>query len=157
MKSFKDSKGREWRIELTIGSVKRIQKRFGVNIADADDFLRVHQNFELFGNIIAMLLEQQFAEQQVTADDVEESMNGEVLAAARDAMVEELAFFSPNREAALKALPALKKRQEKLVGDLVEKIERGEMDEQLMKVAQSVSGKPSTASPEPPASPTQTT
>jgi hypothetical protein len=154
MKTFKDARGREWRLQLTLATVKRIQERHGVNIADADDFLRLHNDFALFGAVIATLLQPQFTEQQITAEDLEEAMDGDALAAARDAMLEELTFFSPNREAAQKALPAVRKRQQKLMADLVEKIERGEMDNQLLPRGLPGSGKPSTSSPAPPPSPT---
>jgi len=107
MKSFKDTAGRQWNISVTIGAAKRIKDTLGVDLLrldkpSEDDKLplltRLGVDELLLAEIICCLIgEKQFAEHNVTEDDIRDSFDGSTMLAAQTAFYEELIDFFQQR------------------------------------------------------------
>jgi len=107
MKSFKDTAGRQWNIAVTIGAAKRIKDTLGVDLLrldrpSEDDQLplltRLGVDELLLAEIICCLIgEKQFAEHEVTENDIRDSFDGSTMLAAQTAFYEELIDFFRSR------------------------------------------------------------
>ena len=107
MTSFKDTADRQWNISVTIGSAKRIKDSLGVDLLrldkpSEDDKLplltRLGLDELLLAEIICCLIgEKQFAEHDVTEDDIRDSFDGSTMLAAQSAFYEELIDFFRQR------------------------------------------------------------
>jgi len=119
MKSFTDTAGREWKIAVTIGAAKRIKDSLGVDLLrldkpSEDDKLplltRLGLDELLLAEIICCLIgEKQFAEHNVTEDDIRDSFDGATMLAAQKTFYEELIAFFQQRGRAYLAT-AIKKQ-----------------------------------------------
>jgi hypothetical protein len=101
MRSFKDSQGREWRIEINISAIKKLRDVFKV------DLLKVTSSKETLAfitdpiqviDMIYILCEQQCKEAGVSEEDFGRAMAGDVLDNAAAAFLEELVAFFPNAQ-----------------------------------------------------------
>lgn len=100
MKTFHDSKNRTWQLELNCDTVEQIKADCRVNVLDLlDPESDLAKEVAAFPPVIGKLLFAAVADQAKTAavDDREfrRSMNGESLAAAYDALLEEVVLFCP--------------------------------------------------------------
>jgi len=133
MRTFADSAGRQWKVELTLGAAKRIQALTGVNLLELDRgdpplLTRLGLDVMLLCDVIFAVLEPQAEAAGVSDEQFGEALGGEAILAARTAFFEELAdFFRRLGRADLaRAIPA----QEKLLAVAVERADRriGEVD-----------------------------
>lgn len=143
MASFKDSKGREWFIKLTIGKAARLKEQFGLDFVaalyDVDISYRIlgeiYQDLARFPAIIHTAAD-------ITVDLAEfaDSMGGEEVAAAFEALDQSFTDFHPpaKREkiAALKAemKASLEEGQADMMPEIMEKV-RTEMRGAVRKAA----------------------
>ena len=106
MASFRDNSGREWHLEFTIPSARRIRKLLGVDVLNFEDCLpRLSADPILLCDVLFLLVEEQAARLGVTDEQFGESLAGEALESACDAFVESLIhFFPPRRREVLKAM-----------------------------------------------------
>jgi len=103
MRTFADSKGREWHIDLTVGEIKRIRSRLGVDLlclleGDPPLVNRLRDDLELILNLVYAAIEPQA--EAAGVDDIEfgQSLDGPTAAAAIEAMWGAvLDFFRPLR------------------------------------------------------------
>lgn len=94
MQTFDDNMGQEWRLTLTLGRVRSIRDRIGLDLLNAQDQLRVLGSLTDRLTAVFLLCEEQAAEYEVTTDDFEERlMGGPFVQAASEAFLEELAVF----------------------------------------------------------------
>lgn len=98
MRTFIDTQGRTWAIRLTLGTLRDIQSKLGINLLmlhDGDPPLitRLISDQLLVGELICALLEKQFEEKGMTEADMNESFDGKTLLAASSAFFEELMDF----------------------------------------------------------------
>ena len=98
MKIFKDAGGVEWKIVITLGAAMDIKARFSIDLlrpeeGDPPQLTRLGTDEYLLANIIAALLEDQFAEKNVQAKDIFKNFDADTLAAAHRAFYEELVDF----------------------------------------------------------------
>ena len=100
MRSFKDSKNRQWDINFNIGAAIRIKQQAGYDLlkmaTDEDDQMPV---LELLlsditvAEVICAVISGQLAEKNVTQDDFFVSLDGKCFADASGAFMEELKDF----------------------------------------------------------------
>lgn len=104
MKVFRDSKDREWKLELTIGSVKRVNGALNVNLLDMDTVAdtdgggapvlqRLGLDVIFLCDVIYALVSPQADEQSVSDVEFGESLGGDVIMRAQKALYEELVLF----------------------------------------------------------------
>ena len=115
MHKFKDAKGREWRLTLTIGHIKPIEAETGVNLLkidkpfkqDSEDYrdddgqplrllVRLQLDLELLFAVIFAAVMKQADEEGVDELEFGESMEGEAHVAAHNAFWAELKDFFLN-------------------------------------------------------------
>ncbi len=94
---FKDSKGINWEISLTLASATRVKEHVGVDLLkiDGDETLtqRLAEDYLLIGKIVACLIENQFDKYGVTAENIDERFDAKTINASVKALNEELVNF----------------------------------------------------------------
>ena len=102
MQTFVDSTNRSWSIALNLGSAMKVRDRLGVDLLQPElgnppllDRLATEEL--LLGQIICILLENQFKTYNVTSEDVMAAFDGATLLAASDAFFKELIDFFHRR------------------------------------------------------------
>ena len=105
MKIFKDSNGREWKVVITVETVKRVRSLCGVNLLDAVKFEengvkadlidRISNDPVLLVDIMYCICRPQAEAEKVSDVDFGEHMTGDTVEAATDALLEELVNFFP--------------------------------------------------------------
>ena len=98
MRLFKDTRGREWRVEINVTQVKRVRALAGVDIFSVgDDFLvrfgGLLQDVVQLVDILFVLVMDQAKEAAVTDEDFGRALAGDVLHHATDAFAQELIDF----------------------------------------------------------------
>lgn len=111
MKTFTDNAGRVWTITVNVDAIKRVRGLLNVNLAAVGE-----NNFKLLSDLLSdpvLLVDVLFVLCKAEADarsitDVQfgQSMAGDAITAAAEAMLEELTSFFPSAQgrAAMKAL-----------------------------------------------------
>lgn len=155
MKAFKDSTGREWKVELTIGTAKRIRSLADVNLLELDQgepplLTRLGLDVMLLCDVVYAAVKPQADDAGVSDEQFGAALGGEAILAARKAFFEELADFfrSQGRADLARAIQA----QERIVALAVEQVDRkiGEIDPEKAvteAMAAPVAGGSSTSSP----------
>lgn len=128
MHAFKDAKGRDWSLEITVGSIKRVKALTDVDLyALVDDGAK--KLAELLADVVTLvdvlfiLCAEQAKAADVSDEDFGRAFGGDVLEAAGEAFVEEIIFFTPNQRARL-ALKELTGKGRKLRDRLLTEAER---------------------------------
>src|SRR4051794_668325 len=98
MPSFNDAMGRTWNLNLTIGRCREIRDTSGIDFGDTKNgggFLELAVNTEKFVQVLWILIEKQADALKVTPDDFAESLDGDALDRAGEALNEAIVRFSP--------------------------------------------------------------
>lgn len=108
-KTFQDGQGREWSIDLNLGTARTCKRNLGFDfMGDGKEhpILKLATDVVLLGDVLWCLCERQATERGVTEQDFAESLAGDGLDAATDALAEAFSDFCPNpkRRATLKRL-----------------------------------------------------
>ena len=127
MKTFNDSAGRTWKLELTIAAAKRVKALTGTDLLALDQgdppaLTKLGLDVMLLCDVIFAVLQPQADAAGVSDEQFGESLGGEAILAARNAFFEELADFfrGLGRADLARAIAA----QEKLVAAAVEQADR---------------------------------
>ena len=164
MKTFKDTVGREWSIDLTLGSAMAVRDRLDVDLLQPEvgnpPLLTRLGTDELFlGEVLCVLLEDQFDSHGLSENDVRKSFDGKTLLAAQDAFYAELIDFFQNRGRTDRSTAAAKQHItiQKATVAATKRIDEIDLDELIDKtldeaMTQTKSGETSGTSPEPSAS-----
>lgn len=100
MKYFKDKNGKEYHIELTIGKIKKIKEKMGVDLLDVEGgetplIQRLLTDELLLAEIVCTLIESQIADK--TGDEILDTMDGTTITNATKAFFEEYKCFFMER------------------------------------------------------------
>ena len=156
MKTFTDSKGRSWEVELNIRQMKRVRDTLGIDLVNVisaskdgtvstDTLERVANDPILLVDILWVLCEGQAKPAGVTDDDFGSSLAGDSIEEATRAVLDELVDFFPGaRRLYLRKAVDLARKYERESADVLKKVlESPEFEDRLK-----TSLKPPTASPE---------
>lgn len=150
---FVDKRGRVWTIEIDVGLARSIKSQTGidfVNFGASKDSRKLATDTELFVRVLWLLLEEQTEAQQVDEIAFARGLNGDVLGAAMEAVLEALVNFTP--PASRDTMRAMKKRAMELEGKAkakviarvnspeIEKAIMAEFDREMSKAATSTAG-----------------
>ena len=102
MKTFKDKADRNWTIGINLAVAKRLRDTLNVDllqpeIGDPPLLTRLGTDEILLGEVLCVLLADQFEAHKVTADDVLAAFDGQTLLAAQEAFYEDLVDFFRGR------------------------------------------------------------
>jgi hypothetical protein len=104
MKSFRDTKGRDWTIDVNVASARRVKAAVHVDIiGDGKVFAQLSADVEAFVNVLYVLCKAQADADGITDEQFGEGLAGDALEAATTALLEEIAdFFPKDRRAVLR-------------------------------------------------------
>jgi len=141
MHAFKDAKGREWELRLTLGLAMRIKDKLGVDLltpeaGDPPLMTRFGTDEIFLGEILCEMLIDQVEKNEATVQDLADSFDGETLLRAQIAFYEELAdFFQArgrnDRATALRA-------QHTLIRKAISRVEKELTDERIQEMADAI-------------------
>ena len=135
MRSFKDSEGRSWDINLNIATLKRVKNADidhgrGVDLLNLDTaeknesplVTRLAMDIALLCDVIYVCIQPQAVKREINDEQFGEALGGEVIVKARTAFFEELADFfqSVGRKELVRAI----KMQEILIASVIEKADQ---------------------------------
>jgi hypothetical protein len=150
MHSFKDTSGAEWKLELTVGSIKRVRDEVKVNLAD-DVFTGLLDKLAgdtlLLCDVVWSLIKPQAQALDVDVEKWCNRMGGDALDKASKALLDELIDFSPPpRRGLLKQIMAKAlEMQDKSIAEATRVISDGTLDRALLGTTGSVSDTPASS------------
>ena len=138
MKTFKDKADRNWTIGINLATAKRLRDTLNVDllqpeIGDPPLLTRLGTDEILLGEVLCVLLADQFEVHKVTADDVLAAFDGQTLLAAQEAFYEDLVDFFRGRGRTDRA-KAVAKQAEMIaatVARVEQKIDEIDIDEMI--------------------------
>ena len=100
MKTFTDRQGRDWPVEITVGSIKRVRDLCGVNLLDIADgtggvLQRLYTDPIFLCDVLYCLIKPTADERVVTDEDFGRMLSGDALDTAAEAVLGELTDFFP--------------------------------------------------------------
>lgn len=112
MKPFKDNKGRQWEIDVNVSSIRRVKDVTGIRLDGDQQELAVKLNDVInLCNVLFVLCKPQADAQGVTDEQFGESLAGDVLGAAVDALREAITDFFPSRQRTVMTAALAKARE----------------------------------------------
>ena len=94
MQSFKDNEGTAWNIALTLGKVRQLREKLGLDLLDSQHHLQVLNSLTDRLAFVFLLVEEQAKERDIDAEALELRLCGDGIAtSASVAFCEELASF----------------------------------------------------------------
>ena len=95
--SFRDAEGREWHLSLSIGLARRIKDEVGVDfgqLADGKLLAELGTDPEKLCSALWLMCEKQAERQSVTPEGFAESLDGDAIDGAMEALVEAIVLFT---------------------------------------------------------------
>lgn len=128
MEIFKDLKGREWRLQITVGTIRKVRSVLGLDLYDvsSEGFIQVIvDETEKLIDMFYLILEDQAKELGVDGQGFAEGFSGEVIDEATTAFLDELTNFFPRskREPVKKLLAKTQKLVSIATERMMEKID----------------------------------
>lgn len=101
MQSFKDKRGAEWAVEITVGSRRDVQKALGLDLyALVEDEMKglaeLLADVERLVQLLYVLCRDQVEERGMDPEHFGRQFTGPVIEAATDALLQEYVSFFPN-------------------------------------------------------------
>lgn len=156
MATFKDGDGREWRITITVGALRRLRKA-GCDLLESfagqAGLMRLYDDSVLVCDMLAVLLAKDFEARKVPADVFEDSLTEEHIAAGRDAILLGLERFFTGPRADLvrhvrRVMPELRRQMMEKAAESIEKTAAVALTAMEKALAESTTGEKSTSSPD---------
>ena len=138
MKTFKDKADRNWTVGINLAVAKRLRDTLNVDllqpeVGDPPLLTRLGTDEILLGEVLCVLLADQFDAHKVSADDVMAAFDGQTLLAAQEAFYEDLVDFFRGRGRTDRA-KAVAKQAEMIaatVARVEQKIDEIDIDEMI--------------------------
>jgi len=143
MKTFNDTKGREWQVAINVATVKRVRDLLELDlleIAPAEDesatpplFLRLAEDPILFADVLYVLCKPECDGRNVSDEDFGAALGGDVIGAATDALLAEIVnfFHGSKRQTLAKALAMTNKLRARRDTLVMERMDSPQMEKQL--------------------------
>jgi hypothetical protein len=152
MKTFKDKADRNWTIGINLAAAKRLRDTLNVDllqpeIGDPPLLTRLGTDEILLGEVLCVLLADQFDAHKVSADDVMAAFDGQTLLAAQEAFYEDLVDFFRGRGRTDRAKAVA--RQAEMIATMVALAEKKIDEIDIDEVIDGAYGKKSGDSPAP--------
>ncbi len=101
MRVIKDLKGREWELQITVGTIKRVRSKLDMDLYKIDDKNFIKTIFDdpiKLIELIWVILEDQVKEKEISEIEFCEGWAGEAIEVATDLFIEELIEFFPPKK-----------------------------------------------------------
>lgn len=143
MRTFKDSLNRDWQIEVTVGSIKRVKALCGVdllNIAESEqetDFALLQKLYDdplLLVDTLYALCKPEADEKNISDEDFARGITGDTLDVAIKTFLADLVDFFPPRKRLImnKAVNLIRRFEEETNGMLLQYLSDPALDERMM-------------------------
>lgn len=140
MRTFQDSKGREWTVEITIATAKRLRDLLDVDLIAAysdendDLFQRLSVDPFLLCNVVYVVCKPQADAEGVSDEQFGEAMSGQPIENATEALLEELVVFFPRakRTTFRKALNRMREMEAKAAAVTEAKLDDPEIERTMI-------------------------
>jgi hypothetical protein len=100
MKKFKDTEGREWSLTVNVGSIKAVRDVTGIDLTklfkDSSQSQALFDDIPVFATVLWTMVEKQARERGVDEDSFGNSLLGDVVEEASDALIAEVINFFPS-------------------------------------------------------------
>lgn len=135
MRTFKDSLGRDWIIEVNYSAKQRVKAACDLDLFDLAVFQKIGADPTLLIDVIFGLCKPEIEKRGVTAEQFVDSLVGDAIEQASDALLQEIIDFFPSsrRTTLRKVLETAQQVQAKAVAHIDEKLNSGELLKQLEK------------------------
>ncbi len=152
MRTFKDTAGRMWTLQINVDAIKRVRGLLEVDlleIADGKLIERLASDPVLLCDVVYAILKPDADDQHITDTDFGRAMGGDCLEQATNSLLEELADFFPSskRQVLRMALTKLRDVDAKIVALAEKKLASPALDARINLLLES-SGEPYSNSPE---------
>jgi len=138
MKTFVDTAGRSWSIQLTIDSVKRVRGLLGVNLLDLVSgepplLTRFGTDIVLLCDVIFVLVKPQADAAEITDEQFGIALGGEAILGAQSAFYDELISFFQGlgRKDVIRAIAAQRNLIDKAVTRIALQLDQLDLDQML--------------------------
>lgn len=114
MASFKDSSGRVWVVEITVGTIRRVRSLVDINLLEVVEgplIERLSSDPLLLCDVLYAVCQPQAEESGLSDEDFGEGLAGDVIDEATSALLESLVAFFPESRRRLLSKAANKYRQ----------------------------------------------
>ena len=106
MKTFTDTAGRTWDVQVNVDTIKRVRDLLSVNLLDIvepdnDLVVRLAEDVILVADCLFAVVKPQADEWEVSDTDFGRALSGDVIDQATTALLEELIDFFPKRRRAI--------------------------------------------------------
>ena len=153
MKTFTDTAGHTWTIQMTLNAVKRVKARLDVDllaleVGDPPLLTRLALEVILLCDVIYVLIQPQADELKVSDEQFGAALGGEVIHAAQTAFYEELVDFFQGlgRNDLAKAVNAQRRVIDLTVERIGTKLDGINLEKVLTEAEETIFGSPSTNS-----------
>lgn len=152
MKIFKDSKSNSWELSINVTAIKRVRDLLNADLLDIQTTMpRLLSDPIFLVDVLYCLCKTQLEGQGITDEQFGELMAGDILGAAKNALVEELKSFFPSpqeRAAVDKAIQKGTQMVNLIREKSIAKMETMDMDSEVDKILDDLYGKLSMNLPE---------
>lgn len=146
MRIFTDTNKLDWTLDLTVGSIKRVQSLTGVNLLEARDgsiLVDIADDPIKMADILYAIVQPQASARGVSDEAFGSSLDGDTLRVAIEAFIDELiSFFLRFRPDVGRVLAALWAKVQKLSGEMetlaMKKLESPELDQATRRAIQTI-------------------
>jgi hypothetical protein len=116
MHSFRDTKNREWKIDINCDVIESVLAETNTNLLDLLDkdsqlLMELTTFPPLVCKLVAATIREQLVEAKIDDKEFRRAMNGDALSEASDALLDELVLFSPKHSRNLRAAVLEKHRE----------------------------------------------
>jgi len=151
MKTFADSAGRNWTIEINVATLQRVKGVTGIDLtklidAQGETFTKVVEDVFVMFDVLTALVQPQLDAQGMTTEQFGESLDETSLEGAVHALIEAVIdFFQEGkrmllRRAFAKVKTAAQRRQSTTIDKAMQAVESPEFDQAIENALQSTSG-----------------
>ena len=135
MAKFSDAKDREWIVDVTVGTIKKVRKALDIDLADPSgaDVNRMVDDPVLLVDTLWLLCEDQAKEKKITDEDFGRGLVGDPIELATTALLDAVADFFPGPKRSLlrKATEKMTAIRRKAEAIAMEKIDDPQIEKKL--------------------------
>jgi hypothetical protein len=96
MQTFTDIHGRTWTVAISIGTVKRVKNRLGIDMLDIQPFMKQVQDIMTLCDVLYVVCQDEAEKNGMTDEQFASVLAGPTLRTAREAFMEAFLAFFPD-------------------------------------------------------------
>jgi hypothetical protein len=138
MKKWTDREGRDWTIDVNVGTVRKVKADTEIDLLKISDASLSEQLSDpmTLCDVLWSLVEHQAAEKDVTPESFGSSLAGDCLESALDSLMQEIIDFFPSRRRQIlqKLMDKARAAENQMIETAMEKADSKEMEAEIKKI-----------------------